>query len=162
MMNRKTLKKAAVALMAFSLASFSVFPIFAHGEKRQRNREPFSRPLMTQEQMQIAGDWTYFDNNYLVKIDFDRDGDMEIKLREGNLSETEWEGFWTATANQITFNVVKKEVKDYTNASRRKTTERLFENWTINYSFDSNGALLLSCENLPSQVASGTAYQRSW
>lgn len=162
MMNRKTFKKAAVTLMALAFASFAVLPIFAHGEKRPKPREHFPRQLMTQEQMQIAGEWTYFDNNYFVKIDFDRDGDMEIKLREGNLNETEWEGFWTATVNQITFNVVKKEVKDYTNASRRKTTERLFENWTINYSFDSNGALLLSCENLPGQVASGTAYQRSW
>lgn len=41
MMNRKTFKKAAVALMAFSLASFSVFPIFAHGEKGKESASRF-------------------------------------------------------------------------------------------------------------------------
>lgn len=158
MMNKKTVKISIIVLLALSLTAI---PLFAK-DWHKNNHPHFTNSILTQEQMQIAGDWTYFDNNYFVKIDFDRDGDLEIKLREGNKTETEWEGFWTASANQITFNVVKKEVKDYTTTMQRKTTERLAETWTINYSFDSSGALLLTCSNLPNQVASGTAYQRSW
>lgn len=157
-MKKMSIRKAAIGLLAFALASA---PIFAHcGYGHYEHSMGFYPARATvQGQMSLAGDWIYYDSDYLVEIDFDRDGDMEIKMRDRNQTETEWEGFWTATDTQISFNVVKKEVKNYSGSTRQKTTERLSETWTISYSLSADGKLTLSCENLP-DIMSNTVYQR--
>lgn len=157
-MSKMSMRKAAIGLLAFALASA---PVFAHcggwhdahfGGRYLVNSSAWG-------QMGLIGDWIYYDSNYIVEIDFDRDGDMEIKMRNRNQTETEWEGFWTATSEQISFNIVKKEVKNLSSPVHRKTTERLSETWTISYSLSADGKLTLSCANLP-DIMSSTVYQR--
>lgn len=163
MLNKKITKRVAVIVTAVALASV---PLFARGWRGWGGRgwyQPLpSASLLTTEQTAVVGDWVYYDSTYFVRIDFYRHGGMEITLREGNQTETRWVGSWTAAANQITLNVVNKEVKDYASATQLRTTERLTETWTINYTVADNGALVLTSSNLPSQVASNTTYQRGW
>lgn len=157
-MSKTSIRKAAIGLLAFALASA---PVLAHcgGGHYAHFASSYLANASAWGQMSLVGDWIYYDSSCIVEIDFDRDGDMEIKMRDRNQTETEWEGFWTATAEQISFNVVKKEVKDLSSPIRRKTTERLSETWTISYSLSADGKLTLSCANLP-DIMSSTVYQR--
>ncbi len=109
----------------------------------------------------IVGDWVFNNANYFVKIEIDYDGDMEVKLIEQNQLETEWEGYWTASENQIFFNAYKKETKDYSRSFFDETKTRVNERWVFDYSLTDQG-LTLTCSNLPDAVAKNSLYTRTW
>lgn len=158
-MKNMAMRKAAAGLAALA---FVCLPALAQRGKHHRDYlDSYHQANSPARGMTaLEGDWIYYDNNYLVEIDFDHDGDMEIKVRDSSQTETEWEGYWSATASQITFSVVKKEVKNYSNTARRKSTERVSETWTIDYSLSADGKLTLTCDSLPAEIASNTVYQR--
>lgn len=146
-MNKKIIKQVGIIITTMFLTTIS---IFAQSSRQQNNSSL------------LVGDWNYFDEQYAVEIDIDYDGDMEIQVKDfATRTETDWEGYWTANNNVITFNVHKMEIENM-NGTRKKR-KRLNETWTFNYTMDSNNAnLTLSCKNLPEAIATNTVYQREW
>ena len=105
----------------------------------------------------VMGDWIVRDTDKIVKVEFDRDGTMEITWKQGFASEVEWKGYWTATDSEITFTVRSKETETWTNGKKKETRESMNEVWKITYVRDGD-TLKLTSSDLPKEVAGGTVY----
>ena len=103
----------------------------------------------------IRGDWGVRDAGKAVKVEFDRDGTMEIKWQQNLASETEWKGFWTATDSEIMFTVKMKETETWTNNTKQELRESMNVTWKIRYS-RTDDTLTLTSSDLPKELANLT------
>ena len=106
----------------------------------------------------IRGDWGIRDSGKAVKVEFDRDGTMEIKWQQGLASETEWKGFWTATDTEIAFTVKMKETETWTNNTKQELRERMSATWKIQY-VKTDDTLTLTGSDLPKELTNLTLYR---
>ena len=137
---------------------------FAHCEMNADGRSPMhrERPMKRVRaagpiQNSVIGDWIVRDTDKIVKVEFDRDGTMEITWKQGFTSEIEWKGYWAATDSEITFTVNSKETETWTDGKKKETRESMNEVWKITYVRDGD-ALTLTSGDLPKEVAGGTVY----
>lgn len=100
----------------------------------------------------VMGDWIIRTDTKIVKVEFDRDGTMEIKWMQGFTSETEWKGYWTATDSEITFTVRSKETETWADGKKQETRESMNEVWKITYTRDGD-TLTLTSGDLPKEIA---------
>ncbi|MGP1457731.1 MAG: hypothetical protein ACTTKL_00240 [Treponema sp.] len=158
-MNKGMKKMAAIGAASVLFAC----TVFAKSDSKKRMRKDFSRNErmanggMTQDSMgnSLIGDWGMRDDGKVVKVEFDRDGEMEIKWQQGLSSETEWKGFWTATETEITFTVRMKETETWTNNAKQELRENVNETWAIKYE-KTDDTLTLTSSNLPKELANLT------
>ena len=109
----------------------------------------------------VMGKWIARDENKAVKVEFDRDGSMEIEWLQGVTSSTEWEGFWTSTDTEITFTVRSKETETWTNGSKKETRESMNAVWKLQYTRNDDNTLTLRGSDLPKELANLTLSRRA-
>ena len=177
-MKKKIIKKTVAAGIAALLLAGSVFADshksnskklphgddFAQREMNADGRSPMHGERSVKRvraagpiQNSVMGDWIVRDTDKIVKVEFDRDGTMEITWKQGFASEIEWKGYWTATDSEITFTVRSKETETWTNGKKKETRESMNEVWKITYVRDGD-TLKLTSSDLPKEVAGGTVY----
>ena len=164
-MNKQIVKKAAALGI---IAVVSVGAVFA--KPHQPNSKDWKhsddagfneRPMMQGDKgvapmgNSIMGKWVARDENKAVKVEFDRDGTMEIEWMQGFTLSTEWEGFWTATDTEITFTVRNKENETWTNGAKKETRESMNASWKLQYT-RTDDTLTLSGNDLPKELANLT------
>ena len=154
-MKKKIIKKTVAAGIAALLLAGSVFADshksnskklpdgddFAHREMNADGRSPMHGERSVKRvratgpmQNSVMGDWIVRDTDKIVKVEFDRDGTMEI-----------------------TFTVRRKETETWTNGKKKETRESMNEVWKITYVRDGDTLKLMSSD-LPKEVAGGTVY----
>ncbi|MGP1455293.1 MAG: hypothetical protein ACTTJ7_06005 [Treponema sp.] len=106
----------------------------------------------------IMGDWGIRDAGKAVKVEFDRNGTMEIKWQQGLALETEWKGFWTSTDTEITFTVKMKETETWTDNTKQELRERMSATWKIQY-VQTDDTLTLTGNDLPKELTNLTLYR---
>ena len=162
-MNKGIAKKARVITIALFLLGVSVFADshkpnskegkHGHGKGFTYNkRSADSKADIGTAGYQLMGDWVFRGTDKAVKVEFDRDGTMEIKWHQGFDSETEWEGFWTATDTEITFTVKTKETETWINGAKKEVRENINATWKIQYS-RTDDTLTLTGSDLPKELA---------
>ena len=178
-MNKGMTKKATVIAVASFLAVGSIFADSHKSEWKNRMRsddmprnekllrgKDFPRgemPMggnMTPATMgtSLMGDWGIRDAERAVKVEFDRDGTMELKWQQGLASETEWKGFWTATDSEITFTVKTKKTETWRNNAKQELREKMNTTWKIQY-VKTDDTLTLTGSDLPKELANLTLYR---
>ena len=163
-MNKQMVKKAA----AFGIvAVLSVGAVFAKPHqsnskdwKHHNDAGAAERPMMNDAAAptgnSVMGKWIARDENKAVKVEFDRDGSMEIEWLQGFTSSTEWEGFWTSTNTEVTFTVRSKETETWTNGSKKETRESMNAVWKLQYTRNDDNTLTLRGSDLPKELANLT------
>ena len=97
-MNKGIAKKATVIAVVSCLVIGSVFAGHKPEPKKRMRNEDFPRDERPMDdtmepaaaENSIRGDWGVRDAGKAVKVEFDRDGTMEIKWQQNLASETEW------------------------------------------------------------------------
>lgn len=105
----------------------------------------------------VIGDWVVRDADKAVKLDLDRDGEMELEWQQNLNSSTEWEGFWTATDTELTFEVRSKKTKSWTNGVKKESRESMHESWKLQYTHTGD-TLTLTSNSLPKELSGLTFY----
>lgn len=174
-MNKGIAKKATVIAVVSCLVIGSVFAGHKPEPKKRMRNEDFprdERPMRGKDfsreerpmddtmepaaaENSIRGDWGVRDAGKAVKVEFDRDGTMEIKWQQNLASETEWKGFWTATDSEIMFTVKMKETETWTNNTKQELRESMNVTWKIRYS-KTDDTLTLTSSDLPKELANLT------
>ena len=126
------------------------------GKGGEFNRRPMMNDAAAPTENSIMGKWIARDETKAVKVEFDRDGSMEIEWLQGFTSSTEWEGFWTSTDTEITFTVRSKETETWTNGSKKETRESMNAVWKLQYTRNDDNTLTLSGSDLPKELANLT------
>ncbi|UTC42850.1 hypothetical protein [Treponema sp. OMZ 857] len=126
------------------------------GKGGEFNRRPMMNDAATPTGNSIMGKWIARDENKAVKVEFDRDGSMEIEWLQGFTSSTEWEGFWTSTDTEVTFTVRSKETETWTNGSKKETRESMNAVWKLQYTRNDDNMLTLRGSDLPKELANLT------
>ena len=106
----------------------------------------------------VIGDWVVRDTDKAVKLDLDRDGEMELEWQQNLNSSTEWEGFWTATDTELTFEVRRKKTKSWTNGVKKESRESMHESWKLQYTHTGD-TLTLTSNSLPKELSGLTFYR---
>jgi len=131
-------------------------PMPYDGKGGEFNRRPMMNDAAAQTGNSIMGKWIARDENKAVKVEFNRDGSMEIEWLQGFTSSTEWEGFWTATDTEVTFTVRSKETETWTNGSKKETRESMNAVWKLQYTRNDDNTLTLRGSDLPKELANLT------
>ena len=126
------------------------------GKGGELNRRPMMNDAAAQTGNSIMGKWIARDENKAVKVEFDRDGSMEIEWLQGFTSSTEWEGFWTSTDTEIAFTVKSEETETWTNGSKKETRESMNTTWKLQYTRNDDNTLTLRGSDLPKELANLT------
>lgn len=126
------------------------------GKSGEFNRRPMMNDAAAQTGNSVMGKWIARDENKAVKVEFDRDGSMEIEWLQGFTSSTEWEGFWTATDTEVTFTVRSKETETWTNGSKKEIRESMNAVWKLQYTRNDDNTLTLTGSDLPKELANLT------
>ena len=126
------------------------------GKGGEFNRRPMMNDAATPAGNSIMGKWIARDENKAVKVEFDRDGSMEIEWLQGFTSSTEWEGFWTSTDTEVTFTVRSKETETWTNGSKKEIRESMNAVWKLQYTRNDDNTLTLTGSDLPKELANLT------
>ncbi|UTC57130.1 hypothetical protein ABK01_01855 [Treponema sp. OMZ 305] len=126
------------------------------GKGGEFNRRPMMNDAAAQTGNSVMGKWIARDENKAVKVEFDRDGSMEIEWLQGFTSSTEWEGFWTATDTEVTFTVRSKETETWTNGSKKEIRESMNAVWKLQYTRNDDNTLTLTGSDLPKELANLT------
>ena len=168
---KKIIKNTATLGIAVLLLTGSVFADsrksnskkLLRGDEAPRPELPGDAPMRRDGRMKrgraagpmensVMGDWIIRTDTKIVKVEFDRDGTMEIKWMQGFTSETEWGGYWTATDSEIAFTVKSKETETWADGKKRETRESMNEVWKITYARDGD-TLTLTSGDLPKEAA---------
>lgn len=104
------------------------------------------------------GDWVVREADKAVQLDLDRGGEMELEWQQNLNTMTEWEGFWTATDTEITFEVRSKKTKSWTNGAKKETRESMNETWKLQYT-RTGDTLTLTGSDLPKELGELTLYR---
>ena len=131
-------------------------PMPYDGKGGEFNRRPMMNDAAAQTGNSIMGKWIARDENKAVKVEFDRDGSMEIEWLQGFTSSTGGEGFWTATDTEVTFTVRSKETETWTNGSKKETRESMNAVWKLQYTRNDDNTLTLRGSDLPKELANLT------
>ena len=177
-MNKQMVKKAAAVGVVAVLAVGAVFakphqsnskgwkhrddagaaerPMPYDGKGGEFNRRPMMNDATAPTENSIMGKWIARDETKAVKVEFDRDGSMELEWLQGFTSSAEWDGFWTSTDTEITFTVRSKETETWTNGSKKETRESMNAVWKLQYTRNDDNTLTLSGSDLPKELANLT------
>ena len=163
-MNKQMVKKAAafgvVAVLAVGVVFAKPHQSNSKDWKHRDDAGAMECPMMNDAAAPkgntIMGKWIARDETKAVKVEFDRDGSMEIEWLQGFTSSTEWEGFWTSTDTEITFIVRSKETETWTNGSKKETRESMNAVWKLQYTRNDDNTLTLSGSDLPKELANLT------
>ena len=131
-------------------------PMMNDGKGGEFNRRSMMNDAAAPKGNTIMGKWIARDETKAVKVEFDRDGSMEIEWLQGFTSSTEWEGFWTSSDTEITFTVRSKETETWTNGSKKETRESMNAVWKLQYTRNDDNTLTLSGSDLPKELANLT------
>ncbi len=160
-------KTAALSTVAVLLvcSAFADSPK-SNSKKHMQSDKSFERPAhkdrtFVPAENSVLGDWILRESDKIIKVEFDRDGTMEITWKQGFTSEIEWKGTWTASDSEITFTVRSKETETRTNGTKQETREAVNTVWKIKYKL-SGDTLTLTSSDLPKEVANGTVYNRDY
>lgn len=109
----------------------------------------------------LLGDWVYKTHNKKVEVEFERDGEMEISVKDGFTREVKWEGFYKTTNSSIIFTAVVKKTESWKNGRKSKGKDRSNVEWKIQYRWE-NGKLVLSCKDFPPEIGRRISLNRDF
>ena len=91
-------KTAALSTVAVLLvcSAFADSPK-SNSKKHTQSDKSFERPAhkgrtFVPAENSVTGDWILRESDKIIKVEFDRDGTMEITWKQGFTSEIEWKG----------------------------------------------------------------------
>lgn len=99
----------------------------------------------------IYGDWIFRTQTSEVEVEFERDGEMEITVKDGFTKKTKWKGFFKRKDSSVVFSVYLKETETWRDGRKNKSRERVNEEWKISCS-SQEGKLILSSREFPKEL----------